>query len=56
MLAVLITMIVLCSVGALATIGQIGKPRRPISPGVAMCAIVYNAAFIAGLVHLYFYR
>lgn len=53
-LAILITMIVLCSVGALATVSMIGEPRKPITPGVAVFVIVYNSAFIAGLIHIYF--
>lgn len=49
-------MIVLGCFGALATISQIGKPRKPITPGVAIAVVVYNTAFIAGLVHIYFRR
>mgnify|MGYP001557761972 CR=1 FL=1 len=51
-MAILVTMIVLCAVGALATISQIGKPRKPITPGMAIYVVVYNAAFITGLVYI----
>jgi VIT1/CCC1 family predicted Fe2+/Mn2+ transporter len=54
--AILVAMIVLGCFGALATISQIGKPRKPITPGVAIAVVVYNTAFIAGLVHIYFRR
>ena len=51
--AILVTMIILGATGALLTISQIGKP---ITPGLAVFAVVYNAAFVVGLIHIYFRR
>lgn len=35
--------------GALATVGLIGVPRKPISPGTAVATVVINAALVVGV-------
>lgn len=46
-------MICLHGIGALATISLIGKPRKPVTPGLAIYALVVGGLMSAGAYYLY---
>ena len=50
--AILIALIFFFTCGALVTIGTIGKPRSPVTPGVAVAVTVVNLLFAAGAIYL----
>ena len=41
------------ALGAIATIGMIGKPRSPITPGSAVATVLIQVAFIVLIVFTY---
>lgn len=47
-------MIGMLAIGSLATIASIGKPRKPITPGIAIYVVVVSALEVAGLVYVSF--
>jgi hypothetical protein len=38
------------TLGALLTVGNVGKPRQPTSPGTAAAIVVIDAAIVVALV------
>jgi hypothetical protein len=44
------TLIAWLALGVLSAIALIGKPRKPITPGVAVTTLVINGALAAGVV------
>lgn len=52
-LAVLIAMIGLMTFGLLASIVNVGKPRGPLTGGIAAASTLISAAFIVGAIYLY---
>lgn len=43
----------LAVIGALATIAMIGKPRKPISPGLAIYTLIWQVVWVACVYYLY---
>lgn len=39
------------TLGALATISQVGKPRKPSTQGMATATVLIQALFIAGIIY-----
>lgn len=52
-LAICIAVIAVQTFGLLATVAAVGKPRKPLTGGVAVAVVVVSAAFMAGVVYLY---
>lgn len=42
----------LVGVSTLVTIGSVGKPRKPTTPGIAVAVVVVNGLFVWGVVAL----
>lgn len=42
-------LVALFAFGALATVGSVGQPRKPILPGTAVIIVMIDAALIIGL-------
>jgi hypothetical protein len=38
------------ALGGLAAVALVGKPRKPLTPGVAVATILINALIVVGLV------
>lgn len=51
-IAIVALMIALQSFGAMATIAMVGRPRKPLTGGVAAGSTVVAAAFVAGIPYL----
>lgn len=45
MLSILIAFL---GLGAVATVSLVGKPRKPVTPGVAVASVIINALLIVG--------
>lgn len=43
-------LVTLLTVNAIATISLIGKPRRPLTPGVAVLAVAIDTAIVVAIV------
>jgi len=52
-LAVCIAMIALQTFGVSVTVTVVGKPRKPLTGGVAAGTLVFAAAFMVGVIYLY---
>lgn len=44
------TLIAWLALGVLSAIALIGKPRKPVTPGVAVTTLLINGALVAGVV------
>lgn len=56
MLASVIILLVFCSLVGFSigsTVLSIGKPRKPITPGVALAVLIVGSLEIVGLIHLF---
>ena len=51
---VVATLIVISAIGGLGSITLIGRERKPITPGLALFLVVYNAVWVVALAHVYF--
>lgn len=49
---IIYAMLGLVVVGALVTISVIGKPRGPVTPGLAVYVTIVSALQVSGLFHL----
>lgn len=46
-------LLALYALGVAVLVMSIGKPRRPVTPGVALAALVVNSGQMAGILYLY---
>ena len=44
------TLVAWLALGALASVALVGKPRKPLTPGVAVATVLINALIVVGVV------
>lgn len=49
----LIYAMVIAAFSVISTTATIGKPRKPITPGLAVGVTIYGAVYMSGLVYAY---
>ena len=50
---VFVALVLLHAISALGTVALVGRPRKPVTPGLAVATVVTAALMIAGLAFLW---
>ncbi len=50
---ILIAATVFCGMGVIASIAMIGKPRKPLTHGIAILNVICNLAWAIGFLYVY---
>lgn len=51
--AILVIIAAMCTLSVFATIGTTGKPRKPITPGLAAAVAWVQLMYVVGLLYVY---